>query len=295
MPSSASPSPFHDGADYSDPAPSTDPAHLADPVDFDILRLAYHRLQQQYHALAAFLGTASHELRAPINQVISLHQLILEDLCENPDEEREFIAQANQAIVRILKNLDTLIGLSKLDIGALEPAQTSVSLGKVLATVQRFTEMQCINRQCRLTVNPGPEPPQVLSDEHWLTQALLGLVEAALVAGSTAISLRLLDSGGTEVGHPESDDATVTLSFTCNAPASQWPPSAPSDLPQPAADKGAHPAISPSFRYHLAHRLLGHLHIAVRGTVWSMSDTNSDTNADQHTLTLTLPRASDNP
>src|SRR5688572_4119363 len=90
-------------------------------TDLETLQLAYDRLQHQAQQQAAFLGTASHELRSPINQIISLHQLILEDLCESPAEEREFIAQANQAIQTVLKNLDLLITLSKFDIGALHP------------------------------------------------------------------------------------------------------------------------------------------------------------------------------
>jgi hypothetical protein len=65
----------------------------------------------------------------PINQIISLHQLILEGLCESPEEEREFLTQANQAIYRVLQNLDLLINLSKLEIGALTPQLRSCRTG----------------------------------------------------------------------------------------------------------------------------------------------------------------------
>ncbi len=246
--------------------------------DLESLKLAYDRLQQQHQTLAAFLGTASHELRAPINQVISLHQLILEDLCESPEEEREFIGQANQAITRMLHNLDTLISLSKLDIGTLSPVCEPISLEMVLNKVRQFTEMQCINRQCRLTVNSGTEPLWVLSDDRWLLQALISLVEAALAAGSTAMSLEW----------SEVDDPTVTLQFTCNAPAHQWPPNLPesltvADSPRPPDNlPEASPQLSPSpsFRYHLAHRILGHLGSAIHPSV-SATD-------DQHRLMIQL-------
>lgn len=251
-------------------------ANAADPREFEALRLAYDRLQQQYHALAAFLGTASHELRAPINQVISLHQLILEDLCESPDEEREFIAQANQAIAHILKNLDTVIALSKLDIGALEPAHRPIPLGKVLATVQRFTTMQCINRQCRLTVNPGPDPPQVLSDEAWLTQALLSLVESALVVGSSAISLEVGGAGRETDGG--ADQAAITLTLTCQGSASPWPPPT---LPPPNPADTPEPSHAAAFRYHLAQRLLAHLQGSMRPV--------PSTSPDEGILLIALP------
>lgn len=279
-----------------------------DPTDLEALQLAYHRLQQQYQALAAFLGTASHELRAPINRVISLHQLILEDLCESPEEEREFIGQANQAITRMLHNLDTLINLSKLDLGTLSPVFAPRALGTVLNQVRQFTEMQCINRQCRLTVNlgsnnlgsnnlgpnnlgpnlPGAEALRVLSDDRWLLQALISLVEAALAAGSTAITLE-----PSALNHQ-----TVTLQFTCNAPAPQWPPTPPPPLPTADADPnqpngrtertepsplGSLTPLSPSFRYHLAHRILGHLGSTIHTAAKAADGT--------HGLTIRMPVA----
>ena len=265
---------------------STDPDALA------ALQLAYDRLQRQHQTLAAFLGTASHELRAPINQVISLHQLILEDLCESPEEEREFIGQANQAITRMLHNLDTLISLSKLDIGAISPVCEPISLGMVLNKVRQFTEMQCINRQCRLTVNPGPDPLWVLSDARWLLQALISLVEAALAAGSTAITLERLENGEPQGSDPDgnqpNDQPVVTLQLVCNAPANQWPPNLPpsptvADSPSPPynlLEASSQSSPSPGFRYHLAHRILGHLGLAV--------PPSTNTTDDQHRLTIRL-------
>lgn len=269
--------------------PSSDADALAS------LQLAYDRLQQQYQTLAAFLGTASHELRAPINQVISLHQLILEDLCESPEEEREFIGQANQSIARMLDNLDTLISLSKLDMGTLSPVDEPVSLEKVLNKARQLTEMQCINRQCRLMVNPGPASLWVLSDERWLLQVLISLVGAALAAGSTAITLEQRQDGAAgphgPAGPPPQDQSVVTLQFTCNAPAHQWPPIPPASLP--AADAPSVPGdgpepsllapLSPSFRYHLAHRILGHLGISVH--------TSTNATDNQHRLTIQLSSA----
>lgn len=258
------------------------------------LQLAYDRLQQQHQALAAFLGTASHELRAPINQVMSLHQLVLEDLCESPEEEREFIGQAHQAMTRMLHNLDTLISLSKLDIGALSPVCEPVALAAVLNKVQQFTEMQCINRQCRLAIHPDPALPWVLSDERWLLQALLSWVTAALTAGSTAISLEWLNgddfadaelrnrSPGEGFSHLPNDSPTVTLRLTCNA--HPWPPDEPAALTAASSNSRSPTlALDPSFRYGLTHRILAHLGHALRPA--------PSPDPDGYALRLTLPQA----
>ena len=229
--------------------------------EIQTLRLTCDRLRQQIQLQASFLGMASHELRAPINQVISLHQLVLEDLCEGPEEEREFIAQANQAIHRVLKNLDTLISLSKLDIGAVQPKRQAVELWMILPLVQQFTEMKCINRHCRLTVAEVAEDLAVQGDMHWLQQMLITLVEAALAAESTVIELAAM---------PAERANYVTITLGCDASLERWPLSLadasadrsaelPDNGPMPSAPDFAPPdaeiltaRFSPALGYHLA-------------------------------------------
>lgn len=206
-----------------------------DFTDLATLQLAYDRLLHQAQHQAAFLGTASHELRSPINQIISLHQLILEDLCEDPAEEREFIAQANQTIQAVLKNLDLLITLSKLDIGTMQPRLQPTVLAPLLTRVQRRIEMQCTNRHCRFSLGPVEADLAVQTDAAWLEQVLVMLIEAALAQGSPQITLTVADNLAIDevVIHLEAD------SLEAIAPAVA--------------------ALSPEFRYQLATRLVPHL------------------------------------
>ncbi|WP_017301294.1 sensor histidine kinase [Nodosilinea nodulosa] len=229
-----------------------------DFTDLATLQLAYDRLLHQAQHQAAFLGTASHELRAPINQIISLHQLILEDLCENPAEEREFIAQANQTIQTVLKNLDLLIALSKLDIGTVQPRLQPTFLEPLLTRVQRRIEMQCINRHCRFSLGPVESSLAVQTDATWLEQGLVMLIEAALAQGSPQISLTVADD-------PAADE--VVLHLGANAGEAIAPAAA---------------ALSPEFRYQLVARLVPHL-----GAV--LESFSSADNPNTH-LGLRLPR-----
>ncbi|WP_197064744.1 sensor histidine kinase [Leptolyngbya sp. KIOST-1] len=206
-----------------------------DFTDLATLQLAYDRLLHRAQHQAAFLGTASHELRSPINQIISLHQLILEDLCESPTEEREFIAQANEAMQTVLKNLDLLITLSKLDIGLLQPRLQATPLEPLLVRVQRLIEMQCINRHCRFSLGPVEPSLVVQTDTTWLEQLLVMLIEAALAQGCPQISLTVADDPNLE---------EVVLHLGSN----------PGEAPAPAVA-----ALSPEFRYQLASRLVPHL------------------------------------
>ena len=237
----------------------------------DSTQLAQDRLQQMAHFQAGFLGTASHELRAPINKIISLHQLILEDLCENPEEEREFVEQANQAIFQVLQNLDLLIQVSKFDIGAVNPKLQPVFVQGVLDQVQQLTNMKCLNRQCRLTVEPVAGDLLADSDNHWLQQVLLLLVDGALVAGSAMISLAA----------QAVDDSAVTILLTSDVALGCWQPSTgPERAVQPTIKSTD---ISPGFRYQIAERMVAHLN----GTLTCRS-----TGEDGAEIVMALPAVS---
>ena len=78
-------------------------------------QLAYHKAQEMGQFKAGFLARISHELRSPLGSIIGLHQLILADLCENPEEEREFISQAHEKSLKLLKLIDEILNISKIE------------------------------------------------------------------------------------------------------------------------------------------------------------------------------------
>src|SRR4028118_383672 len=66
-------------------------------------QLAYQMAHEMSQFKSGFLARTSHELRSPLSSVIGLHQLILSDLCDSPEEEREFVAQANASALKLVK------------------------------------------------------------------------------------------------------------------------------------------------------------------------------------------------
>ncbi|HEY9630149.1 MAG TPA: HAMP domain-containing sensor histidine kinase [Coleofasciculaceae cyanobacterium] len=166
--------------------PSATPASLSVEQNtlVDQLRqtqIAYHKATEIEKFKSGFLARSSHELRSPINSVISLHQLILSDLCEDPAEEREFIGQAQAAAEKMLALLDRLISLSKMSYG-LEPLQTEpLRLEDVFAEVQYFVQLLAQNRNIRLEVTPPDPDLYVQADPRWLRQILISLIDAPLL------------------------------------------------------------------------------------------------------------------
>lgn len=125
---------------------------------------------------------------------MGLHQLILADLCEDAEEEREFVAQAHQALTRLVNVLDRLIEVSKLSHGTLAVTLKSVDLEDLLGEVEMMVMMQVANRNLRWQVDE-PSTLFVLADHKRLQQALVALVEAAI-----AHLVVLGDGGGLRLG-----------------------------------------------------------------------------------------------
>ncbi|MGC1309010.1 MAG: histidine kinase dimerization/phospho-acceptor domain-containing protein [Phormidesmis sp.] len=140
-------------------------------------QLAYQRLLALERFKSGFLARTSHELRSPINTIVSLHQLILEDLCESSEEEKEFIAQSKDAALKMLALFDQITAVSKLDIGR-EPARLeAVDLSFLLPEVEMLTTLQAANQNVRYTVAAPTDELAVTTDAKWLKNILASLIQ----------------------------------------------------------------------------------------------------------------------
>ncbi len=155
--------------------------------------------QEMSQFKAGFLARVSHELRSPLSNLMGLHQLILADLCDDPAEERDCVAQAHEATLRLVDLLDRLIDVSKVDYGSAGMKIQPVQLCQVLTDIQNLTQLPAKNRNLRLQVQL-PEPQvYVLADPQRFLQVLLSLVDtpiALMTEGTIAISTQVVPDAG---------------------------------------------------------------------------------------------------
>lgn len=150
-------------------------------TDFDEnLQLAYQRLLALERFKSGFLARTSHELRSPVNTIVSLHQLILEDLCESPEEEKEFIEQSKGAALKMLALFDQIAAVSKLDVGREPPKLEAVDLSFLLPEVEMLTVLQAKNQNVRYTVDSPADELVVDTDAKWLKNILASLIQDAI-------------------------------------------------------------------------------------------------------------------
>ncbi|NEP76529.1 MAG: HAMP domain-containing histidine kinase [Okeania sp. SIO2G5] len=209
----------------SSPAPVVHTTVTASPTptaasNDETLQLAYEMAHHLGQYKAGFLARTSHELRSPLNRVMSLQQLILADLCDNPEEERDFTRQSYEAAQELLELLDQATAISKLEHGTVDLIAEDVSLVTLFSELEMQTALHAKNRNLRLSIEQPDTDIQIMTDPLWLRQVLINLVTTPIY---------LMDSGHIDVTH-QVDSAANTLSITVTdeRPISSW--SEPTDL-----------------------------------------------------------------
>lgn len=145
-----------------------------------LTHVAYNLAAEMSQFKAGFLARISHELRSPLNSLIGLHQLIISDLCESPEEEREFVEQAHASALKLVGLIDEILNVSRTEYGTNRLDIQPLQLAEILSQVYDLTHLQAANRNHRLTIEtPAPEI-FVLADPRWLRQVLLNLVDSPL-------------------------------------------------------------------------------------------------------------------
>ena len=153
-------------------------------------QLAYQMASEMSQFKAGFLARISHELRSPLNSLIGLHQLILSDLCEDAAEERDFVDQAHSSAMRMVKMLDEILNISKVEHGSNRVDIQRLPLEEMFGQIYDLTHLQAANHNLRLEIT-HPEPEiYILADIRWFRQVLVNLVETPL---------KIMDAGSVKV------------------------------------------------------------------------------------------------
>ncbi|MEL6457670.1 MAG: HAMP domain-containing sensor histidine kinase [Cyanobacteria bacterium J06621_15] len=191
------------------------------------VELAYHMAREMSQFKAGFLARTTHVLRSPLNGLIGLHQLILSDLCENPEEEREFVGQAHERALQLLNLIDEILhiaraehGNSKLDIG-------SCSLKKILQETYELTYMLAENRNYPFEILQPSEDIYVVADHRWLKQTLVTLID---------IAISRMEEGKINVSTQASENQN-TVYIWLDVPTEAIPSSEPVNLIESEEDK----------------------------------------------------------
>lgn len=213
-------------------------------------QLAYQMASEMGKFKGGFLARTSHELRSPLNSMIGTLQLITADLCDSPEEEREFIEQAHTSALKLVGLIDEIISVAKTEHGTEKISIESLQLAKIFDEVEDLTYLQAANRSIRLKIVPPDPSVYVFADLRRLRQVLVSLVDHAIAEmeeGSICVSSQVAP-----------DRKTVQIWIDDQRPVSAWSESW--DLLKQDLEKGPTIAetepLSPGMRLFMNQTLL---------------------------------------
>jgi len=128
-----------------------------------------------------FLAQVSHDLRTPLNSILSFTKMVLDGLCTNPEEEKEVLRDvfsSGQLLLRLVNDLLDIsaieAGKLALDIEELDPRAVLDSTLPLVAVQAASKDLQIIDETLEQSL------PAVRSDEIRFRQVLLNLLSNAV-------------------------------------------------------------------------------------------------------------------
>jgi PAS domain S-box-containing protein len=135
------------------------------------------QLQEASRLKSEFLANTSHELRTPLNGMIGFLQLVLDGLCDNREEEREFLKQGLQCSRHLLGLINDVLDIAKIEAGKLTVEAEKVDVRDLFAEVETVTHVQAQQARIELRFEPpAREDVFVRCDFGKTKQVLINLI-----------------------------------------------------------------------------------------------------------------------
>ncbi len=179
------------------------------------IRASERAAEQSRRRLVAFV---SHDLRTPLAGIRAVAEAISDGLVAGP-ETREHAKHIEQESIRLSEMVDDLFEMSKINAGAVQPAQDTVALDEVVDDVVATHRIAAERAGVLLRASLPAQPVRVVGSDRALVRVLSNLVANAIAhtpeGGRVELTLghdahgawaRVDDTG---VGIDESDLARV--------------------------------------------------------------------------------------
>ncbi len=159
----------------------------------DKLREAQRTAELANDAKTHFLANMSHEIRTPLNAIMGFTEL-LTDPEHSTEEKMKNVAIVRRNCHQLLKIVDEILDISKVEAGELETEKVETKIIELLSEVKALMRVQAGKKGIELNFETTSRVPvRVLTDSTRLRQILLNIIGNALKftkEGSVSVSTR---------------------------------------------------------------------------------------------------------
>lgn len=154
---------------------------------------AKERAEKANQLKSQFLAQMSHEIRSPLNAVLSFTSLVEDEVSENIDEDiKVAFGGIRSASQRIIRTIDLILNMSELQLGTYDLTFSEINLADLLRRlVKEFRGIAEI-KEIDLSFEPKVETLTITSDDYALNQTFANLLDNAIKytkTGSVRVSL----------------------------------------------------------------------------------------------------------
>jgi signal transduction histidine kinase len=159
-------------------------------------RQLYEAAQQADRAKSAILDAVSHEFRTPITAILGFTELYQESVLGPVTEEQlEALDAVHRNAHRLLKLVDDLLDLARLEAGKLDISLYPVEVGLCIKDAVGLLAPQFQQKQLELRLEIADELPLAWADSMWLRRVLTNLLTNSLrYAGSGMLTVRAFEA-----------------------------------------------------------------------------------------------------
>ena len=146
------------------------------------LRKAYEELKVLDKAKSEFISMASHQLRTPLSAIKGYISMLIEGSYGRiPEKAREKLSSVFQSNERLIKIVNELLNISKIELGKIEVEKSPAQLEELIRSC--FEEMKIEAEKKRIKIifeKPKVPLPQIKIDQLKIRQVILNLIDNAI-------------------------------------------------------------------------------------------------------------------
>ena len=146
----------------------------------ELLKIEKEHAESANNTKSEFLSCMSHELRTPMNAVLGFAQILEIDAAQLSKEQLGNVKEIICAGRHLMKLINDILDLSRIESGKLDIFIEDVNLDNVLEQSIALIQPLCVSRQIEITDNISEKGYSVKADNMRLKQVMLNLLSNAV-------------------------------------------------------------------------------------------------------------------